>query len=102
MKLEKEIIQWAEDREIFKKATPITQHNKTVEEVLELRDAIIQMEENGHPSKEIVDGIGDTIVTLVILCKMYKIKIDDCVAHAYNEIKDRKGQMIDGQFVKGE
>lgn len=30
----------------------------------------------------------------------YEFYIDDCVEHAWQEIKDRKGRMIDGVFVK--
>ena len=28
------------------------------------------------------------------------ITIDDCLETAYNDIKDRKGKMVDGVFVK--
>ena len=30
------------------------------------------------------------------------VKIETCIASAYNEIKDRKGKMITGTFVKNE
>ena len=32
----------------------------------------------------------------------FNLDFNDCVLHAYNEIKDRKGKMIDGVFVKEE
>lgn len=32
----------------------------------------------------------------------YKLDFNECVVHAYNQIKDRKGKMIDGVFVKEE
>lgn len=31
----------------------------------------------------------------------YNLTLKECVEHAYNEIKDRKGRVIDGLFVKG-
>ncbi|MFQ3903736.1 MazG-like family protein [Staphylococcus sp. 50Mo3-1] len=33
-------------------------------------------------------------------CGEYYLDFTDCVALAYEEIKDRKGKMIDGKFVK--
>lgn len=30
----------------------------------------------------------------------YGFTLNECLEHAYNEIKDRKGQMIDGVFIK--
>lgn len=37
---------------------------------------------------------------LVKTCGEYYLDFTGCVALAYDEIKDRKGQMIDGKFVK--
>ncbi|MEJ7218767.1 MazG-like family protein [Staphylococcus gallinarum] len=37
---------------------------------------------------------------LVKTCGEYYLDFTDCVALAYEEIKDRKGKMIDGKFVK--
>ena len=48
----------------------------------------------------IVDGIGDAFVVLVILSLQLDLDIANCVQTAYNEIKDRKGKMINGVFVK--
>ena len=39
---------------------------------------------------------------LFLISKMVKIDFWDCVQHAYEQIKDRKGKMIDGVFVKEE
>lgn len=46
------------------------------------------------------DGIGDVVVTLVILAQQNGFTLKECVQCAYNEIKDRKGRMVDGVFVK--
>jgi len=102
--LEENVIQWAQDRGIFEKATPLTQHDKTIEEVIEIRDALVRFQESDfHPrlfKGEAMDGIGDTIVTLIILAKMLGTDIETCLQMAWDQIKDRKGKMIDGKFVK--
>jgi hypothetical protein len=37
---------------------------------------------------------------LIILAAMRGLTIEQCLASAYNEIKDRKGKMVNGKFVK--
>jgi NTP pyrophosphatase (non-canonical NTP hydrolase) len=100
--LNKKIIQWAKDRGIFDKATPLSQWNKTNEEVIELRDAILLNRYNPSDRSHISDAIGDIIVTLIIQAEMHGLDTETCLNQAYNEIKDRKGKMIDGVFVKDE
>lgn len=39
---------------------------------------------------------------LIGICKFYNLDLKYCVEVAYNEIKDRKGKMINGTFVKEE
>lgn len=46
------------------------------------------------------DAIGDTFVVLCILSAGAGLNLNDCIEHAWNEIKDRKGKMVDGKFVK--
>lgn len=47
------------------------------------------------------DGIGDVIVTLVILAQQNNMTLYECLEQAYGEIKDRKGVMSkDGSFIK--
>ncbi|NQE04170.1 hypothetical protein, partial [Enterococcus gallinarum] len=46
------------------------------------------------------DGIGDTIVTLIILAMQQDLNIQECLNFAYDEIKGRTGQMVNGVFVK--
>lgn len=41
-----------------------------------------------------------TVLGLVEVTDYYHLDIDDCVKAAWDEIKDRKGRMIDGVFVK--
>lgn len=93
--LERNVIEWAAQREIFSKATPLSQMEKTEEEVQELRDGLETMN-----LKEVEDAIGDIVVTLIIQAHMHGLGVEDCLEIAFNEIKDRKGKMVDGMFVK--
>lgn len=89
------------------KGTLLGQLSKTQEELTETRDAAIAMacgqniwdNENGVRA-EIADGIGDTVVTLILAAEMAGLRIEDCLAAAYDEIKGRAGRMEAGVFVK--
>ena len=89
------------------KGTLLGQLSKTQEELTETRDAAIAMacgqniwdNENGVRA-EIADGIGDTVVTLILAAEMAGLRIEDCLATAYDEIKGRTGRMEAGVFVK--
>ena len=94
-----DIRQWGFDKGILGfEATPKArkaQAMKTVEEVQELLDAI-----NADDRVAARDAIGDIIVTLVMQAELWETGIGSCVYDAYQEIKNRKGKMVDGQFVK--
>lgn len=143
---------WAIDRNLHA-ASPQAQTLKVVEEFTET----LLANQKGNVD-EVIDGIGDTYVTLIILCKQidvdfvkefdetprffdyefifnesinqlvsgiakgnkqlanlgitstlialealaenYEVTPEHCLSVAYEEIKDRKGKMIDGVFVK--
>ena len=51
-------------------------------------------------SQPIIDDIGDIIVVLCNLAHRHNLTLHDCMAHAYEDIKHRKGKMVDGLFVK--
>lgn len=89
------IEQWAKDRNLIEGATPQAQMLKLTEEVGELAGAIAK-----GKRLEVLDGIGDAVVVLTILAAQHGISIEHCINLAYHEIKDRKGRMIDGIFVK--
>ena len=46
------------------------------------------------------DAIGDVVVTLIILAQQIGTTFEDCVMLAYDEIKDRRGKLVDGVFIK--
>ena len=93
--LEIAVEQWAADKGILSKATPMAQALKTLEETTELCTAI-----NADDGAEIIDAMGDIMVTLIIQAKMQNLKLEDCLESAYNVIAKRTGKMVNGQFVK--
>ena len=89
------IRQWATDKGIYKSGNSKTQFIKLMEEAGELAQAILK---NDEP--EVIDAIGDMVVVLTNLAKLRGHNIEDCVTSAYDVIKSRQGEMINGTFVK--
>ncbi len=90
-----DIRQWANDRNIIEGATPQAQFVKLMEEVGELASGIAKSRHG-----DIYDGIGDAVVVLTILASQYGMTIEYCIELAWQEIKDRKGCMVNGTFIK--
>ncbi len=95
--IEKNVIDWATERGIAFSANKNNQALKMVEEVGEVCRAILR-----NDKAEIEDGIGDVIVTLIILAHQNDLDIGKCLNSAWNVIKDRKGRTLDGVFIKRE
>lgn len=93
--LEKLVLQWADEKQILNKATPAAQANKTLEEVNELIEAI-----ENNDELEIIDALGDILVTIIIQAKMQGLSLENCLESAYNVISKRTGKMVNGTFVK--
>lgn len=94
--LELQIIRWAEARRIIPNSTPQAQFLKAVSEMGELADAV-----NKKDMPAIKDAVGDTLVCLINMCALLDIDMIDCLAGAYDEIKDRRGTLLpSGVFVK--
>ena len=92
-----ELIQkWARDRGLHNQ-DPKAQMVKLMEEIGELATGI-----NKNNTEQIIDSIGDAYVVLTILSMQLGLDIETCIDTAYQEIKDRKGKVIDGVFVKEE
>jgi NTP pyrophosphatase (non-canonical NTP hydrolase) len=89
------IRQWADDRGIYKNGDVKTQYTKLMEEAGELAKSILKNDKD-----EFVDAIGDMVVVLTNLAALEGLKIEDCVVSAYDVIKNRKGKMENGTFVK--
>lgn len=95
MKYKEEVIKWAEDKNLLNPENAFKQYIKTVSEVGELGDALIKNDALG-----IIDGLGDVLVTLIILSEQLSLNLEDCLESAYNEIKNRKGKTLNGTFIK--
>ena len=103
--------QWAGDKGITGtngKGTRSMQMDKVLEEIEETRVAAARFDSASAIGAreclacldEIEDGIGDSIVTLIILAEMHGLNAEKCLESAYRVISKRTGQMIDGVFVK--
>jgi NTP pyrophosphatase (non-canonical NTP hydrolase) len=89
----KQITQWHRDRNLIEGATDKDQLAKLIQEMGELSDNICK-------GKDVSDDIGDMMVVLINIAERNNLSIEHCLEVAYNDIKDRKGKMIDGVFVK--
>lgn len=112
------VIEWAQEKGILDASNPIKQLTKTQEELDETMDALVKIKDLHDPkqpslidvgnkqalidqyNEEVVDGIGDMLVTILILSELCGVDSQHCLTVAYNEIKGRKGKMVDGMFVK--
>lgn len=149
------VVQWAADRNLIHGATAKDQTLKTVSEFAELQGAIAMGDVDG-----VIDGVGDTMVTQIIVCAQMglnycdvigsqpqygyvpefniammncclgkmadnvlkgqeqqffenlcefthrlghlagPLSLEECLRAAYDEIKDRKGVVYHGVFIK--
>lgn len=90
----KNIEEWATDRNLHT-ADPNKQMLKLGEEYGELCAALARNDE-----WETADAIGDMCVVLTILSMQLGLSVEACLESAYEEIKDRKGKMVNGVFIK--
>jgi NTP pyrophosphatase (non-canonical NTP hydrolase) len=86
---------WSNDNGLFESGDAKTQTVKLTEEVGELARALLRNKEN-----DVKDAIGDIVIVLTNLAYMRRLLIEDCIEDAYYEIKDREGQIVDGNFIK--
>jgi NTP pyrophosphatase (non-canonical NTP hydrolase) len=87
------IKQWHHDRNLILGSDDKSQFCKLAEEMGELSSNICK-------GKDIRDDLGDMMVVLINIMERNGLSMDDCLEVAYDDIKDRKGKMIDGVFVK--
>ena len=90
----KAVEQWSAEKGLDK-ADSSKQFLKVSEEVGEVAAALARSDQEA-----LKDGIGDVVVTLIILAQQNDTNLQECLSTAYEEIKDRKGEMVDGVFVK--
>ena len=87
--------QWHQDRNLIDGSDDKSQTLKLLQELGELSDSVCK-------EQPILDDIGDMLVVMINLCERNKVTLQECLEVAYDDIKDRKGRMVDGVFVKSE
>ena len=122
-KLIKKVREWHNLRQLVTGSTDQAQLKKLLEEFMELSCSIYA----NKPANQVVgivkgmlddlehnnrikaddgsgkkDAIGDMIVVLVNIAERNDTYLRECLAGSYNEIKDRKGLMKNGIYVKYE
>ena len=85
--------QWHVDRNLIDGANDKDQVLKLLQEMGELSDNVCK-------GNDIRDDLGDMLVVMINIMKRNNISMEECLQVAYDDIKDRKGKMIDGIFVK--
>jgi hypothetical protein len=89
------VINWHQDRNLIDGSSDKDQALKLLQELGELSDSICK-------GGDIKDDIGDMLVVMLNITTRNKVSLSQCLAKAWEDIKDRKGKMIDGIFVKEE
>lgn len=84
---------WHHARNLIHGTNDANQFLKLIEEIGELAGNLAR-------GRDIRDDIGDVLVVLINIAERNNHDIAECLQVAYNDIKDRKGKMIDGVFVK--
>lgn len=87
------ILDWAHARNLIDGGDSKTQCLKLISEAGELADDLIK-------GGSVQDSIGDCIVVLSILAAQHGTSLEECMAVAYEDIKDRTGVLLDGVYIK--
>ncbi len=91
--LTKLIIKWHHDRNLIDGSSDKDQVLKLAQELGELSDSVCK-------GRDVKDDLGDMMVVMLNIMERQGVSMRDCLKTAYNDIKDRKGMMVDGIFVK--
>ena len=89
------VVRWHHDRNLIDGSTDKDQTLKLLQELGELSDSVCK-------GKDIKDDIGDMLVVMLNITTRNGVTLSECLARAWDDIKDRKGKMVDGIFVKEE
>ena len=87
------IVEWHHARNLIAGSDDKQQVLKLIQEVGELSDNICK-------GRTPIDDIGDIIVVLANIAERNNLSLKDCIDHAYRDIKNRRGTMVDGIFIK--
>ena len=93
MALINKIKDWHQNRNLIEGSTDKDQVLKLMQELGELSDSVCK-------GNDIRDDLGDMMVVMINIMVRNDITMNECLTVAYNDIKDRKGRMVEGIFVK--
>ncbi|APC46061.1 MazG-like pyrophosphatase [Vibrio phage vB_VspP_pVa5] len=121
------ITRWHEDRNLIDGTTDWNQTKKLLEEFIEVvaaqmpekeavsiaakvQDMVSDLYDSGrikpvkaeHAQAALKDGLGDMGVVAINMAERNGWGYAHCLNTSYQEIKDRRGKMIDGMYVKEE
>lgn len=94
-KIIQQVIDWHYARNLIHGSTDLAQFAKLAEEMGELSANISR-------GKDIRDPIADMLVVLINIAERNKLTLQECLEVGWNEIKNRKGEMRNGIFIKEE
>lgn len=107
--LQASIVDWADTHHLLCEENAQKQFMKFMEEVIEFKTEMDMRMKFFEPNlkmwkidRDVQLEMGDVFVTLIILCEQLNISPQTCLSMAYDKIKDRKGETINGTFVKEE
>lgn len=87
------LTKWFYDRNMIEGSDNIHQYHKLIQECGELSDNLIK-------NKDRRDDYGDIMTVLIGMIERDGYTVQECLEKAYEDIKDRKGTMINNVFVK--
>jgi len=93
--LEQRVAEWHDDRNLILGSTDAAQMHKLLEEVNEL-------DQDVHDVYDVRDELGDCLAVMNNIATRNGFTLKQALTVSYNKIKDRKGQMRHGIFVKEE
>ena len=88
-----DVSKWHHDRNLIEGSTDKDQFLKLLQECGELSDSICK-------GKDISDDVGDILVVLINIAERNNLTLEECLMVAWEDIKDRKGRMVNGVFIK--
>ena len=88
------VIEWGREHKID---NPVMQSLKVCEEVGEIATEVTHNRMHGP---DMIDAIGDSLVTIIILADILGYDPYNCLKEAYGVSSKRTGHSVDGCFVK--
>jgi NTP pyrophosphatase (non-canonical NTP hydrolase) len=103
--LEATVAKWHSDRNLLEGSTDKAQVKKLLEEAEELRSDIwhnvdAEAEPKYYKKVDLRDELGDCLVVLINIATRNNFSLYEALEYSFAKIKDRKGKMVDGLFVK--